>query len=107
MVGNSYGEMSVEEFLKVYKLGRQSEKLANVNNLLVNGIGIGFMWANTELKHDGRKQLYCQPRLKAIKPEKMVNLLRNYIEENPQYLRLPLGMVMLQTNIKVYPCKEY
>ena len=72
----------------------------------VNGYGQGFTIANSEIKRDGGKPLFCQPNKLALTPELSVDVVRRYVEKSPRLADAPFGLVLLYALKETFPCKD-
>jgi hypothetical protein len=53
-----------------------------------------------------RPPLYCPPRRLAINTEQHIDILRRYVEQNPDIGRDPIGLAMLLALQHTFPCKD-
>ena len=74
----------------------------------MNGVGIGFFWANAYLDVKKLPELYCQPDNVALKAEDYLGILEAYIEKyrNSYKDDTPLELLLLRGLIERYPCKD-
>jgi hypothetical protein len=68
-------EGSAEQYLN-----SQSPDLAEA---LLDGIGTGIAWASTHVESKTGNPIYCQPANLAITPQQHMEILRQYVRQNP------------------------
>ena len=72
---------------------------------LIGGMQVGLMWANVFLKDRGQPRLYCQPERLKITDSLMIDMMRETMKDKPNLGDLPLGMMVLVTLQRTFPCK--
>jgi hypothetical protein len=73
---------------------------------LMNGIGVGLMWANAMLQKRGQPQLYCQPSRLTLTGPILLDMIRRTLNEQPKWSEFPPGMVALLTLQRTFPCQK-
>jgi len=71
----------------------------------IGGIQLGLLWANAALKHRGQPLLYCQPDHLTITGSQMVDMMRRAMKDKPKLGDFPVGMMVLETLQRTFPCK--
>ena len=92
-------EMSAERFLEVWDKESREAKVYFLGN--TNGIS----WMNTVVNEVTGKHYYCPPEKIRLKVEQEIDILRHYLETNPESSKLPLGMVIVDAFHDTFPCK--
>lgn len=72
---------------------------------LIGGMTIGLLWANATLKERGQPLLYCQPDKLVITQSQIIDMMRRTMKDNPKWGDFPLGMMVLMTLQRTFPCK--
>ncbi|MFZ2079391.1 MAG: hypothetical protein WAV38_22630 [Xanthobacteraceae bacterium] len=72
----------------------------------INGMQIGLLWANVMLKERGQPLLYCQPEHLTITDSQMLDMMRRAMKDKPKWGDYPLGMMVLVTLQRAFPCKS-
>ena len=74
------------------------------------GINTGFMWANSALKIQKRKPVYCQPGKLVINGKNLIRFLDDEIKELKEQGKFtgkePIGMLLILHLEKVFPCDD-
>ena len=73
---------------------------------LIGGMQIGLLWANTMLEKRGQPLLYCQPDHLMITDTQMIDMMRRTMKDKPKWGDFPLGMMVLVTLQRTFPCKS-
>jgi hypothetical protein len=97
-------EDSTREVLRLYDKFLVPEDRKHIDSL-IGGMQTGLMRANVELKHRGEALLYCQPDRLVITDSQMIDMMRRAIKDDAKLGDYPLGMVVLVTLKKVFPCR--
>jgi hypothetical protein len=71
----------------------------------IGGIQLGLLWANVMLKERGQPLLYCQPEHLTITGSQMLDMIRRAMKDKPKWGDFPLGMMILVTLQRTFPCK--
>ena len=102
----SFADISVKLYLDTMSLN--NEKLTSTIERNIMGINSGLMYANNELRHLNREQIYCQPRKLKLTSEMLISFLNTEIEsfkdKGTDISKIPIGMILLESLKKVYPC---
>jgi hypothetical protein len=96
---------SIRSTLEVYDKFLVPEDRKQIETL-IGGMTIGFLWANVMLKDRGQPLLYCQPGKLVITDSQMIDMMRRAMKDNPKWGDFPLGMTVLVTLQRTFPCKE-
>ncbi len=90
--------------LKKYEMVKNTESFKNY----INGVGIGFFWANAYLDGKELPELYCQPENVALRADDYLGTLAAYIEKYRTAYKddTPLEMLLLRALGERYPCKD-
>ena len=70
----------------------------------LNGMVLGFSWANAELESANEAPLFCQPRRIALASDQIIDILRRYVESHPDQRQTAAGLVMLMALKDALPC---
>ena len=95
---------STRDVLHVYDKYLVSEDRRHIESF-ISAMQIGLLWANAELKHRGQALLYCQPDKLVITNSQMIDMMRRAIKDDAELGGYPLGMVVLVTLQKTFPCR--
>jgi hypothetical protein len=71
---------------------------------MVTGIEEGLAWANADLKARNQAPLYCQPNVK-FSTVQVIQILRQGIVGDAALAASPLGMAVLVSLKKTFPCR--
>ena len=93
----TYAETTLTDYKKY--------KDSNGMKSYVYGLGVGYAWANAELRSKQLQPLYCQPDNLALTSDNYIQLLDDGIRKETfvSYLIEPL---LLDQLIKTFPCKK-
>jgi hypothetical protein len=69
------------------------------------GMTTGLLWGNVMLKDRGQPPLYCQPDKLVITDAQMIDMMRRAMKDNPKWGEFPIGMMVLATLQRTFPCK--
>lgn len=72
---------------------------------LIGGMENGLVWANAALKNRGQSPLYCQPGKLVLTDFQIIDMMRRAIKDAPKMGDYPLGMAVLMTLQKTFPCQ--
>ena len=101
----AYGDWhTTDDIFELY-----ADKKTKFNILLFfNGLGSGLVWANGDLRFNGKSQLFCQPSDKGFKGEDFFRIYRQeYFRNQEIYDTLefqPPGYLLLEGLKIEYPC---
>ncbi len=95
---------STRDVLHVYDKYLVPEDRRHIENF-IGAMEIGLLWANVGLKHQGQALLYCQPDKLVITNSQMIDMIRRAIKDDAKLGDYPVGMVVLVTLQKTFPCK--
>lgn len=87
-------EMSAQEFMQQVDRGEQ------VPQVYMAGIATGIEWANASAS----KKLYCAPQKLAITADQNLSMLREVLRETPRLATSPLGLVLMISYERTFPC---
>jgi hypothetical protein len=96
---------SIRSTLDVYDKFLVPEDRKGIESF-IGGMQIGLLWANVVLKERGQPLLYCQPDKLVITDSQMIDMMRRAMNDNPKWGDFPLGMMVLVTLQRTFPCKE-
>ena len=100
----SCAEPLAKNVVEMYDRGDSTtRKLLDVT--IVN-ISNGLMWANNELTKRKTPPLYCQPENLAINGSQLIDIVRRTIGQEQRLSNYPLGMVLLISMQRVFPCER-
>jgi hypothetical protein len=68
------------------------------------GIGTGLSWANANLFRDHKPRLFCVPEKVTLAPEQELDILKRYVQRNPNLADKQVGAVLLLALIDAFPC---
>ena len=97
----AHAEPTAKELLGIVHAGGPN---ASVMRTYVVGVSSGLLSANSELALDGQKQFYCQPRKLALTGDQVVQILRDYLEENPKLADDIVSPVVMEALKSAFPC---
>ena len=81
-------------------------------NIFIQGLGEGFLWANTELEFNKRPLLYCQPGKLLLGSENYKDILDRQIDEMRKIDKkfnedkYYIGIILLEGLKETFPCKN-
>jgi hypothetical protein len=104
--GHGGAEPSLTEILRDYDNPKLSaaERMTILSKLASIEIGLG--WASTALRVQRKeKGLYCLPNNLTIEPQELIDLLRDALWDEPRLGDLPIGLALLATLQRAFPCK--
>ena len=86
-----------------------SDKKTESNILLYfKGLGTGLVWANADLRHHGKSELFCRPRDKSFTSEDWFRIYRQEYFRNKEMWDAaefqPPGYILLRGLKTEYPC---
>jgi len=86
-----------------------SDKKTESNILLYfKGLGTGLVWANGDLRHHGKSELFCRPRDKSFTSEDWFRIYRQEYFRNKEIwdsMQYPApGWILLEGLKTDYPC---
>ena len=96
------GEIMVKDF----------DQLKDVQwfKVYMRGVGTGYAHANSELRVNKQKQLYCQPGNLALTVDNYLRILDDEIQERRkegQYIEdIPVELLLLKGLQKTFPCNK-
>ena len=91
---------SAEDFLR----GRGSDR-ESFDQIYIQGVANGFMWANARLKAIGQKPLYCQSNI-SLNADNLVNILEKTVAKFSIERVNPVEMALLRGLIDTFPCNK-
>ena len=103
--GQGNAEPSLTEILRGYDSPGLSidQRMIIVSNLA--NIEKAFGWANTALRAQMQRGLYCLPDDLTIEPQELIDLLRDALWDLPRLGDTPIGFALLVTLQRGFPCK--
>lgn len=86
-------------------LDTQSTSSASVDDqAYITGISEGFAWANLIAKNRGDQPLFCQPAKLSLTFAQEIDILKEYVANNPKNLEAPMGLALLYAMRFKFPC---
>ncbi len=70
----------------------------------VGGMTTGLLWANAMLRERGQPLLYCQPDKLDLAGAQVIGMMRQAMRDNPKWGDFALGMMVLVTLQRTFPC---
>jgi hypothetical protein len=73
----------------------------------IMGVGAGFLWANTSLRHEGRMPLYCPPEKRGVSFDQYMAILNRELtlpDMRAVDPRTPIELVLLSGLRRTFPC---
>ena len=80
--------------------------------IYVTGLGTGSSWANTAMKRETGKRLYCPPENLSIGPDNYSRILDDEIKRSEERLgfqkiqETPIGAILLRGLTITFPCSQ-
>lgn len=102
--GNAKAEMSANDLLKRVDSASAAERSLILFN--IGGNENGISWANTAVRNQFGKSLYCQPPKAVNSDEETLAMLRVQIRKTPIIGTVPYGLAILLSLQATYPCKN-
>tara|TARA_Y100001970_G_C13902986_1_gene684582 strand:+ start:6 stop:371 length:366 start_codon:yes stop_codon:yes gene_type:complete len=103
---SSFGSITVAAYLKGMKSDDTRVHTLIEQNLI--GINSGLMYANTELRWEGRKQLYCQPKQLGLNGKNLISFVNAEIEfmidKGKDPSKVPIGMMLTMHLKRIFKC---
>jgi hypothetical protein len=95
--------------LKAYKVARKADSIESVENY-IDGVGNGFLWANTALQADNKEPLFCNPDL-TLNEDNYLALLDRQIKDGMPTKAAwrdddPIEIILLRALQRTFPCKK-
>ena len=102
-----FADITVDKYLLA--MGSDNKKLHEIIEKNLMGINSGLMYANTELRFEKRKQVYCQPEKLAFNSQNLVRFVNDEIkfmkDKGANLDKVPIGMILVMHLKRVFPCK--
>ena len=102
----SFGSITVATYLKGMKSEDTRVHTLIEQNLI--GINSGLMYANSELRWEGRKQLYCQPKKLRLNGKNLISFVNDEIkfmeDKGKNVDKVPIGMMLTMHLKRVFKC---
>jgi hypothetical protein len=95
-------EMSANKLLDDHKNANADLRL--LLEFQVQAYASGMGWMNAYLKHEGQKQVYCQPAKLALDGSQILVMIRKGVEADSKLGEAPFGLAILQIFIAAFPC---
>jgi len=95
--------------LKAYKVARKADSIESIENY-IDGVGNGFLWANSALQVDNKEPLFCTPDL-ALNEDNYLALLDRQIKDGTPAKTAwrdddPIEIILLRALQRTFPCKK-
>jgi hypothetical protein len=68
------------------------------------GLGAGLSWANATLNSEHKQLIFCVPEKVALTSEQELDILKRYVQANPEFGNLSVGAVLVAALIDAFPC---
>jgi hypothetical protein len=94
---------NVRSILEIYDKILVPEDRQHLESL-IGGITIGLLWANAMLHSRRQPLLYCQPKKLVPTDTQVIDMMRRAMRDNPKWGDFPLGMMVLATLQRTFPC---
>ena len=95
--------------LKQYQVARKEDSLETVESY-INGVGNGFLWANSALQAANKEPLFCNPELTLNEDNYMALLDRQIKDGTPTKTKWrdddPIEIILLRALQRTFPCKK-
>ena len=72
----------------------------------VFGIYTGIYRANESLISSHKPSLYCPPTILVADGPNVIDILENFVNRFPAFKQQPVGVVMLDALVSVFPCQQ-
>lgn len=97
--------LTADKFLKLYDGGSESGR--ELAKLTITNIESGFGWMNAYLVNRRKEPAaYCSPKKLSLTGEQLVEILRDQLRERNALGDLPVGLVLLTSLERVFPCGD-
>jgi hypothetical protein len=95
--------------LKAYKVARKADSIESIETY-IDGVGNGFLFANTALQADNKEPLFCIPDL-TLNEENYLALLDRQIKDGMPTKAAwrdedPIEIILLRALQRTFPCKK-
>ena len=96
--------LRAEVFLRAFDKWKSDETF----KLYIEGVGIGYGWANTSLEHRKQSKLYCQPANLALDASNYIDIITREIQANKNIYTpdTPVELILLIGLEKTFPCDK-
>jgi hypothetical protein len=95
--------------LKQYQVARKEDSLESMENY-INGVGNGFLWANSALQAVNKEPLFCNPELTLNEDNYLALLDRQIRDGTPTKTKWhdddPIEIILLRALQRTFPCKK-
>jgi hypothetical protein len=101
----SSAETSAGKVLIDYDRGNATTR--ETIELIVDTLDRGYGWSNAYLTQDRKLvPMYCQPDNLSLTSSQLIYILRRALKEDKRLVDYPLGMSLLTSLQRAYPCKR-
>ena len=95
--------------LKAYKVARKADSIESIENY-IDGVGNGYLWANSALQADNKEPLFCSPDL-TLNEDNYLALLDRQIKDGMPTKAAwrdedPIEIILLRALQRTFPCKK-
>ncbi len=98
-------EPTADEVLANIETGSQG--LAMASSAYLQGVHVGYSWANIHLKDTGQKEMFCEPPKFSMTNDQLVSILTDFLgDDEAKYGEFNVGLVLLFALQDVFPCPE-
>jgi hypothetical protein len=95
--------------LKAYKVARKADSIESIETY-IDGVGSGFLWANTALQADNKEPLFCNPDLTLNEDNYLALLDRQIKDGTPTKASWrdddSIEIILLRALQRTFPCKK-
>jgi hypothetical protein len=95
--------------LKQYQAARKEDSMESIVNY-INGIGNGYLWANSALAAESKEPLFCNPELTLNEDNYLALLDRQIKDGTPTKTKWrdddPIEIILLRALQRTFPCRK-
>jgi hypothetical protein len=95
--------------LKQYQAARKEDSMESMVNY-INGIGNGYLWANSALSAENKEPLFCNPELQLNEDNYLALLDRQIKDGTPAKAKWrdddPIEIILLRALQRTFPCRK-
>ena len=100
----AYADFTLGEYATARRAPGGSRDLG----IYIAGSAHALQGMNGVMKHQGQRQLYCEPANLVLNPNNYQEVMENYLTRNPQVASNPsysVALVMLIAMMDAFPCR--
>ncbi len=94
-------EFSLDEYGQI----RGDAVKMDIITTYINGVGVGFGWADTYMSENAGLHIFCQPEDLSLNASNMVDILDREIKRFEYTGNIPIELILLLGLIQTFPCK--